>query len=89
MLFFEHCTLQAVLNPELWNFQTIKQSNIQTCFMQELINRLMAEGLTEQQAYKAVEIVKTYAAEKFPLFSGAINKVFDKYAPKQDDDFLH
>lgn len=57
--------------------------------MQELIKRLMAEGLTEQQAYKAVEIVKTYAAEKFPLFAGAINKVFDKYAPKQDDDFLH
>jgi hypothetical protein len=57
--------------------------------MQELINRLMAEGLTEQQAYKAVEIVKTYAAEKFPLFAGAINKVFDKYAPQQDDDFLH
>lgn len=57
--------------------------------MQELINRLMAEGLTEQQAYKAVDIVKTFAAEKFPLFAGAINKVFDKYAPKQDDDFLH
>jgi len=57
--------------------------------MQELIKRLMAEGLTEQQAYKAVEVVKTFAAEKFPLFAGAINKVFDKYAPKDEDDFLH
>jgi len=56
--------------------------------MQELIKRLMAEGLTEQQAYKAVEIIKTFAAEKFPLFAGAINKVFDKYAPKDEDDFM-
>lgn len=56
--------------------------------MQELINRLMAEGLTEQQAYKAVQIIKNYAAEKFPLFAGAINKVFDKYAPKEEDDFM-
>jgi hypothetical protein len=58
--------------------------------MQELIKRLMAEGLTEQQAYKAVEIIKDFAAEKFPLFAGAINKVFDKYSPKEDeDDFLN
>jgi len=57
--------------------------------MQELITRLMAAGLTEQQAYKAVEIVKDFAAEKFPLFSGAINKVFDKYGPKEEDDFLN
>lgn len=57
--------------------------------MQELINRLMAEGLTEQQALKAIELVKDFAKEKFPLFAGAINKVFDKYAPKDDDDFMH
>ncbi|MDE3247269.1 MAG: hypothetical protein KGO82_01330 [Bacteroidota bacterium] len=56
--------------------------------MQELINKLMAEGLTEKQALKAVEIVKNFAKDKFPLFAGAIEKVFDKYAPKQDDDFL-
>ena len=48
----------------------------------------MAEGLTEQQAYKSVEVIKTFAAEKFPLFAGAINKVFDKYAPKDEDDFM-
>lgn len=57
--------------------------------MQELINRLTTEGLTEQQALKAIEIIKNFAAEKFPLFAGAINKVFDKYAPKEEDDFLH
>lgn len=46
----------------------------------------MAEGLTEQQAYKAVEIIKDFAKEKFPIFGGAIDKVFDKYAKKNDDD---
>ena len=56
--------------------------------MQELIKRLMAEGLTEQQDYKAIEIVKDFAKEKFPLFSGAIEKVFDKYKPKDEDDFM-
>ena len=56
--------------------------------MQELIKRLMAEGLTEQQAFKAIEIVKNFAKEKFPIFGGAIDKVFDKYSPKDEDDFL-
>jgi hypothetical protein len=56
--------------------------------MQELINKLMAEGLTEKQALKSIEIVKNFAKDKFPIFAGAIEKVFDKYAPKQDDDFL-
>ena len=56
--------------------------------MQELIKRLMAEGLTEQQAYKAIEIIKDFAKEKLPLFSGAIEKMFDKYKPKDEDDFM-
>jgi hypothetical protein len=56
--------------------------------MQELINRLMAEGLTEAQAYKAIEIIKNFATDKFPIFGGAIDKLFDKYGPKQEDDFL-
>jgi hypothetical protein len=56
--------------------------------MQELINRLMAQGLTEQQAYKAVEVVKDFAKEKFPVFAGAIDKMFDKYKPKEEEDFL-
>lgn len=56
--------------------------------MQDLINRLMAEGMTEAQAYKAVEIIKNFAKEKFPIFGGAIDKLFDKYSPKQDDDFM-
>lgn len=58
--------------------------------MKELIERLQAEaGLTEDQALKAITLVKDFAKEKFPLFSGAIEKVFTKYAPKEDEDFLH
>jgi hypothetical protein len=56
--------------------------------MEELINRLKAQGLTEEQAYKAIDVIKDFAKEKFPLFAGAINKLFDKYSPKDDDDFM-
>ncbi|HWN89375.1 MAG TPA: hypothetical protein VNM35_09950 [Chitinophagaceae bacterium] len=56
--------------------------------MKELIDRLVATGLTEQQALKAIEVVKDFAKEKFPVFSGAIEKMFDKYKPKDEDDFL-
>jgi hypothetical protein len=56
--------------------------------MQELIDRLKAEGLSEQQAFKAIEIIKDFAKEKFPLFGGAIDKLFDKYRPKDEEDFM-
>lgn len=57
--------------------------------MKELIDRLKSEaGLTEEQAIKAITMMKDFAKEKFPLLSGAIEKVFTKYAPKEDDDFL-
>jgi hypothetical protein len=56
--------------------------------MQELIDRLKAEGLTEEQALKAIEIIKDFTKQKFPLFSGAIDKLFDKYSPKAEDDFM-
>ena len=62
--------------------------NLKQATMQELINRLMAEGLTEQQAYKSIEVIKNFAKEKFPVFGGAIDKLFDKYSPKDEDDFL-
>ena len=42
--------------------------------MKELIERLQAEGLTETQAYKAVEIIKDFAKEKFPIFGGAVSR---------------
>lgn len=56
--------------------------------MQELINRLKAQGLTEEQALKAIEVIRDFAKEKFPLFAGAINKLFDKYGPKDEEDFM-
>jgi hypothetical protein len=57
--------------------------------MQELIQKLMSEaGLTEAQALSAINIIKDYAKGKFPVFGGAIDRLFDKYAPKQDEDFL-
>ncbi|HOA38271.1 MAG TPA: hypothetical protein PLQ65_01830 [Flavihumibacter sp.] len=57
--------------------------------MKELIDQLMAEGLTETQAYKAIDVIKNFAKTKFPIFGGAIDKLFDKYGPKdKEDDFL-
>lgn len=56
--------------------------------MQELINRLMEKGLSESQAYAAIEVIKEFAKEKFPIFSGAIDKLFEKYGHKDEEDFL-
>ena len=56
--------------------------------MKELLDRLMAQGLTEQQALKSIEVVKDFAKEKFPVFAGAIEKMFDKYKPNDEEDFL-
>jgi hypothetical protein len=56
--------------------------------MKELIEKLTAEGLTEEQALKAIEVIKEYAVKKVPMFAGAINKMFDKYSKKDSDDFL-
>jgi hypothetical protein len=56
--------------------------------MQELIDRMKAEGLTEEQAYRAIEVIKNFAKEKFPIFGGAIDKLFDKYQPRDTDDFM-
>lgn len=48
----------------------------------------MAEGLTEAQAIKAVEIMKNFAKSKFPLFGGAIDKLFEKYNKPEEEDFM-
>ncbi|MFN5376708.1 MAG: hypothetical protein ACK492_10150 [Chitinophagaceae bacterium] len=57
--------------------------------MKELIDQLMKEaGLNEKQALESIRIIKEFAKRKFPVFGGAIDKLFDKYAPKQEDDFL-
>jgi hypothetical protein len=56
--------------------------------LHELIARLMQAGLTEEQANKAISIISQFAKEKFPLFAGAIDKLFSKYAVKKEEDFL-
>lgn len=45
--------------------------------MQELIERLKSEaGLTEDQAKKAIETMKNFVVEKFPMLEGAVNNIF-------------
>jgi hypothetical protein len=44
--------------------------------------------MTEKQALESIRIIKEYAKKKVPVFKGAIDKLFDKYAPKIEDDFL-
>lgn len=77
--------------PYIRFFISIQTANfgLQLLTMEELIKRLTAQGLTEEQAYKAIDVIKEFAKEKFPIFGGAINKLFDKYGPKDEDDFLH
>jgi hypothetical protein len=58
--------------------------------MKELIDQLKNEaGLTEEQAVQAINIIKNFAKNKFPIFGGAIDRLFDKYGSKGEDDFLH
>ena len=45
--------------------------------MDELIKKLVAEaGLTEEQAKKAIESIKNYVVEKFPMLEGAVGNLF-------------
>jgi nucleoid DNA-binding protein len=45
--------------------------------MQDLIDKLKAEaGLTDEQAKKAIEAIKTYVIEKFPMLEGAVGSLF-------------
>lgn len=45
--------------------------------MQELIEKLKTEaGLTDEQAKKAIEAIKGYVVEKFPMLEGAVGNLF-------------
>jgi hypothetical protein len=45
--------------------------------MQELIEKLKSEaGLTDEQAKKALETIRTYVVEKFPMLEGAVDNLF-------------
>ncbi len=47
--------------------------------MTELLDKLVAEaGLTEEQAKKAIETIKSFVAEKFPMLEGAVQNIFGK-----------
>ena len=57
--------------------------------MNELIDRLKQDaGLTNEQANQAIEVIKKFTKEKFPMFAGAIDELFDKYGSSPDHDFL-
>jgi len=57
--------------------------------MKELIDQLKKEAdISEKQALETIRIIKEYAKRKLPLFNGAIDKLFDKYAPKEEEDFM-
>jgi hypothetical protein len=53
--------------------------------MQELIHRLTNAGLSEEHAHKAIEIIKNFTKEKFPMFGGAIDGLFQGDADKKND----
>jgi len=45
--------------------------------MQELIDKLKTDaGLTDEQAKKAIEAIKNYVIEKFPMLEGAVGNLF-------------
>jgi len=45
--------------------------------MQELIEKLKQEaGLTDEQAKKAIETIKNFVVDKFPMLEGAVSSMF-------------
>jgi hypothetical protein len=57
--------------------------------MKELIDKLTSDaGITESQAYASVNIIKEFAKQRFPVFAGAIDRLFDRYGPKEEEDYL-
>lgn len=44
--------------------------------MNELLEKLKTNGLSEEQALKAIETIKNYVVEKFPMLEGAVNNLF-------------
>ena len=45
--------------------------------MEDLIEKLKTDaGLTEEQAKKPLETIKSYVVEKFPMLEGAIENLF-------------
>lgn len=54
--------------------------------MQELINRLKENaGISEEQATKALETIKDFVKEKFPMLAGAVDNMFGSSDSSEDD----
>lgn len=46
--------------------------------MQELIDQLKEKaGITDEQAVKAIEAIKDFVKDKFPMMAGAVDKLFE------------
>ena len=46
--------------------------------MQDLINKIMDNaGISQEQSTKALEAVKDYVKEKFPMMADAVDKLFE------------
>jgi hypothetical protein len=57
--------------------------------MQELIQKMAAEAaISESQAIIALNVVKDYVKQQFPMMAGAVDKLFDAGNKKAEDDFL-
>lgn len=53
--------------------------------MQELINNIMEKaGVNADQAAKAIEAVKDFVKEKFPMLSGAVDNMFGASSSADD-----
>ena len=54
--------------------------------MHELIARLTQNaGITEAQAAKALETIKDFVKEKFPMLGGAVDNMFAASFTESDD----
>ena len=57
--------------------------------MEELVNKIMANaGISAEQSLKALEAVKDYVKDKFPMMAGAVDKLFEGGDKKEDQDYL-
>ena len=54
--------------------------------MQELIDRLKEKaGINDDQASKALETIKDFVKEKFPMLGGAVDNMFGDKGKKDED----
>ncbi len=57
--------------------------------MEELINKIVnTAGISAEQAGKTLDCVKDYVKEKFPMMAGAVDKLFEGGAKKEEEDYL-